>query len=259
MDIAIVGGGAAGLATAIFAARRLPGARVVVFDSARRLGAKILVSGGGRCNVTNRVVRASDFWGGDRRVVASVLRAFSAADAAAFFEELGVRLHEEEDGKLFPDSGSASDVLGALLDAAARAGVELALGQSRRVDPAGRRGRLHRARRRLVRDARGKWSWRPAASRCRRAAATAAAWPSPRRSATASFRRRLRWCRSCWTGRSTNALSGVVARGGACRSAATAARTVTLRGPLLWTHFGVSGPVVARRVAPLAPREDRGA
>src|SRR5512135_1910111 len=99
MDIAIVGGGAAGLATAIFAARRLPGARIVVFDGAPRLGTKILASGGRRCNVTNRVVTAADYWGGDRRVVDSVLRAFPAPDAAAFFEELGVRLHEEDDGK----------------------------------------------------------------------------------------------------------------------------------------------------------------
>ena len=58
IDIAIVGGGAAGLTTAIMSARRLPRARVVVFDGASRLGAKILVSGGGRCNVTNRQVVA---------------------------------------------------------------------------------------------------------------------------------------------------------------------------------------------------------
>ena len=105
VDVAIVGGGAAGLTTAIMTARRLPGARVVVFDGASRLGAKILVSGGGRCNVTNRQVVAADFWGGERRFIDSVLRAFSAADTVTFFEGLGVGLHEEEHGKLFPDSG----------------------------------------------------------------------------------------------------------------------------------------------------------
>ena len=75
-------------------------------DGATKIGAKILVSGGSRCNVTNRVVTERDFWGGSSRVVRNVLRAFPADRAAAFFEDLGVRLHEEEDGKLFPDTQS---------------------------------------------------------------------------------------------------------------------------------------------------------
>jgi predicted Rossmann fold flavoprotein len=128
IDAAVVGGGAAGLATAIFAARRRPGARVVVFDGARRLGAKVLVSGGGRCNVTNRVVTARDYWGGDRRVIDAVLRAFPATEAARFFGELGVPLHEEEDGKLFPDSNRARSVLDALVAEAARLGVAIRTG-----------------------------------------------------------------------------------------------------------------------------------
>lgn len=73
------------------------------------------MSGGARCNVTNTVVTEADFWGGRRAVVRRVLRAFPAADAAAFFRGLGVPLHEEADGKLFPDSNRARDVLDALL------------------------------------------------------------------------------------------------------------------------------------------------
>ncbi len=92
-------------------------------DGARRVGAKILVSGGSRCNVTNREVTERDFWGGSSRVVRNVLRAFPAARAAAFFEELGVRLHEEEDGKLFPDTNRSRTVLDALLAEAARLGI----------------------------------------------------------------------------------------------------------------------------------------
>ena len=82
-DVAVVGAGAAGLAAAIFTARAAPGARVVCLDGAGRIGAKILVSGGSRCNVTNRVVTERDFWGGSSRVVRSVLRAFPAERAAA--------------------------------------------------------------------------------------------------------------------------------------------------------------------------------
>ncbi len=124
-DVAIVGAGAAGLATAIFAGRRARAARIVLLDGARRPGAKILVSGGGRCNVTNTVVSDDDFWGGRRPVVRRVLRAFPAPHAAAFFREIGLPLHEEEDGKLFPDSNRARDVLDVLLRELAAVGATL--------------------------------------------------------------------------------------------------------------------------------------
>jgi predicted Rossmann fold flavoprotein len=124
-EVVVVGAGAAGLATAVFAARRLGPDRVLLLDSARRPGAKILVSGGGRCNVTNREVTERDFAGGPSHLVRRVLRAFPAADAVAFFRELGVHLHEEENGKLFPDTHKARTVLDALLVEAARRGVRL--------------------------------------------------------------------------------------------------------------------------------------
>lgn len=123
-DVLVVGGGAAGLAAALFAARLVPPRRVVCVDGAKTVGAKILVSGGGRCNVTNRIVTERDFWG-DRRVIRNVLRAYPAEHAARFFEELGVALHEEEDGKLFPDTHRARTVLDALLGALKDAGAEL--------------------------------------------------------------------------------------------------------------------------------------
>jgi predicted Rossmann fold flavoprotein len=114
-DIIVVGAGAAGLAAAIFARRANPQRSVVVLDGARRPGAKILVSGGSRCNVTNAIVTERDFWGGRSIVVRRVLRSFSAHDAVRFFQEIGVRLHEEAGGKLFPDSNRSRDVLDALL------------------------------------------------------------------------------------------------------------------------------------------------
>jgi predicted Rossmann fold flavoprotein len=124
-DVAIVGAGAAGLATAIFTRRLHPHTTVVLLDGARRPGAKILVSGGGRCNVTNAVVTEKDFWGGRRTVVRRVLRGFSVKDTVGFFREIGVPLHEEPGGKLFPDSNSARDVLNALLNEAERRGVTM--------------------------------------------------------------------------------------------------------------------------------------
>jgi predicted Rossmann fold flavoprotein len=127
-DIVIVGGGAAGLATAIFARRANPTCSVLVMEGARRPGAKILVSGGGRCNVTNRNVSERDFWGGRRSIIRRILKAFTASDTIAFFRHAGVTLHEESGGKLFPDSGHARDVLNALLSSARGAGVRLLAG-----------------------------------------------------------------------------------------------------------------------------------
>jgi predicted Rossmann fold flavoprotein len=123
--VVIVGGGAAGLMTAITAARCGPGQEIIVLDGARRLGAKILISGGGRCNVTNRTVGPGDFSGGAQRIIARVLRALPVERSVRFFAELGVPLHEEAHGKLFPDSNRASTVLDALLVEAARAGVTI--------------------------------------------------------------------------------------------------------------------------------------
>jgi len=124
-DVLIVGAGAAGLATAIFTARRVPHLRIACLDGARKLGAKILVSGGGRCNITNVRVTPEDFWGGSRNAIRRVLNALTESQTADFFRELGVGLHEEQWGKLFPDSNSAKTVLNALLSEAARLSISI--------------------------------------------------------------------------------------------------------------------------------------
>ena len=115
-DVAIVGAGAAGLATAIFARRLNPSHSILLLDSAARPGAKILVSGGSRCNVTNVAVAERDFNGGKPTIVRRVLKAFPPQEVVAWFASMGVRLHEEAHGKLFPDSNRSRDVLNALLD-----------------------------------------------------------------------------------------------------------------------------------------------
>jgi predicted Rossmann fold flavoprotein len=122
-DVVIVGAGAAGLATAAFTRALCPSRAVVVLDSAKKPGAKILVSGGGRCNVTNARVSERDFWGGRGTVIRRILRGFSVDETVAFFGQLGVALHEEADGKLFPDSNRARDVLDALLGEVERLGA----------------------------------------------------------------------------------------------------------------------------------------
>jgi predicted Rossmann fold flavoprotein len=120
-----VGAGAAGLMAAIWARRTGPACDVVLLDGARTLGAKILVSGGGRCNVTHDTVDALAFAGSSRNAIRKVLRRFDVAQTVAFFAELGVALKREETGKLFPTTDTARTVLDALLKAARAAGVRV--------------------------------------------------------------------------------------------------------------------------------------
>lgn len=130
IDIAVIGAGAAGLMAAISAGRRLrgTGARIVVLERASRIGAKIRISGGGRCNITNERVEAEDFNGSKRNQIAKVLRTFNADQTIEFFEQLGVRLKVEERGKLFPVTDRAQTVIDALVGAATDAGVTLVTG-----------------------------------------------------------------------------------------------------------------------------------
>ncbi|HEX2120768.1 MAG TPA: NAD(P)/FAD-dependent oxidoreductase, partial [Thermoanaerobaculia bacterium] len=115
-DIAVIGAGAAGLTAAIFARGAAPEARIVALDGAPKIGAKILISGGGRCNVTHDVVTPADF-NGNRNAIAKVLRTFTVDETVRWFEELGVALKTEETGKLFPVTDRARTVLDALLRA----------------------------------------------------------------------------------------------------------------------------------------------
>jgi len=135
-DVVVVGGGAAGLMASIFASRA--GAHVVLVDGAKKIGAKILISGGGRCNVTHYAVSANDF-NGNRNAIAKVLRTFDVAQTVAFFESIGVTLKREETGKLFPTTDRAKTVLDALLRAASDVDVRV----DHRVSAIDRRFRVH--------------------------------------------------------------------------------------------------------------------
>ncbi|PQV64004.1 hypothetical protein B1R32_10729 [Abditibacterium utsteinense] len=124
IDICIIGAGAAGLMAGIAGARA--GASVRVLDGAKHIGAKILVSGGSRCNVTNEYVAPSRFHGeGAAPFVSRILRSFSPADTHRFFEKIGVELKLEETGKFFPVSDSSRTVLNALLSELSASGAIL--------------------------------------------------------------------------------------------------------------------------------------
>ena len=129
-DVAVVGVGAAGLFAATWAGRAQANAgrtaAVVGIDGARKLGAKILVSGGGRCNVTHWRVDESDFAGSTAPAIRKVLGRFTVEQTIAFFASSGVSFYREADtGKLFPESDSARSILDALLREADAAGAWL--------------------------------------------------------------------------------------------------------------------------------------
>ncbi|MEO0474702.1 MAG: NAD(P)/FAD-dependent oxidoreductase [Planctomycetota bacterium] len=126
-DLAIIGAGAAGLMAAIFAGRNAPpGTKIVLLEGAKKVGTKILIAGGGRCNVTHDIVYPADYFGGtSNNTVKKILKSFSVKETAGFFNELGVELKREDTGKLFPTTDSSRTVLDALLKAVHHAGVGL--------------------------------------------------------------------------------------------------------------------------------------
>jgi predicted Rossmann fold flavoprotein len=124
-DIVIVGAGAAGLMAAIWAGRTNPKCRLLLLDGVRKLGSKILIAGGGRCNVTHERVDPDAYAGSSRSAVRKVLRRFDAGRTIAFFEELGVELKREPTGKLFPTTDRAKTILDALLRGTNTAGVTI--------------------------------------------------------------------------------------------------------------------------------------
>ncbi len=126
-DVAVIGAGAAGLAASIFAAEAAAKGdrrqRIVLLDGAITIGAKILVSGGARCNVTHEVVTPTDYFG-NRRIIKNMLAAFSVEQTVKWFASLGVELKREETGKFFPVTDKARTVLHALVERCRELGVE---------------------------------------------------------------------------------------------------------------------------------------
>jgi predicted Rossmann fold flavoprotein len=239
LDLCVIGAGAAGLATAIFTGRANPSCRVVCLDGARKIGAKILISGGSRCNVTNRDVSERDFWGGSPRFIRNVLRAFPASRAAMFFAELGVPLHEEDDGKLFPDSNSSRDVLHALLKEAERLGIMLVTGD--RVVEVRRDGEAF-----ITISASGR------ATRSRRVVLCTGGKSLPKTGSDgygyALARQLGHTCIEPVPALAPLVFDGWAPLSGVSHPAALTLRSgretvVSLEGPILWTHFGASGPL----------------
>ena len=114
-DVLVVGAGSSGLMAAINAANQ--GARVLLLEKNKRPGRKLLLSGGGRCNVTNRTSRQDliAHIPGNGKFLYSALNQFDQDDIVDFFQSRGVALKEEDHGRMFPVTNSARTILDTLL------------------------------------------------------------------------------------------------------------------------------------------------
>lgn len=104
VDVVVIGAGAAGMMCAAVAGQR--GQRVVLIDHATKLAEKIRISGGGRCNFTNRVVRPEHFVSENRHFARAALEAYTPQDFIAMVDRHGIRWHEKHRGQLFCDDSS---------------------------------------------------------------------------------------------------------------------------------------------------------
>ncbi|MDY3919405.1 MAG: aminoacetone oxidase family FAD-binding enzyme [Candidatus Limivivens sp.] len=124
MQVVVIGAGASGLMAAIFAAAS--GARVTVLESMEKPGKKLLTTGNGRCNLTNRFAGTPGIYrGGDPRAVRAVLAQYPPEKTLDDFASFGLFTQEKQDGCVYPVSGQASSVLEILLAEAARRKVKI--------------------------------------------------------------------------------------------------------------------------------------
>ena len=122
-EIAVIGGGASGLIAAITA--RKAGKKVTILERKERILKKVLVTGNGRCNLTNARASISNYFGKNILLIENILNNFTPQNVMNFFYELGVICNEEERGKVYPLSGQASSVVDALRFEAEKLGIKI--------------------------------------------------------------------------------------------------------------------------------------
>lgn len=128
MKLAIIGGGASGMAAAIEAAYTNSNVEIVILEKLDRLGKKILATGNGRCNYSNMNTCTDNYYGRNKGFVSYALDEFTVENTVNFFNRIGVFPKEEKEGKLYPFSEQASAVSDALRNELSRLGIETVTG-----------------------------------------------------------------------------------------------------------------------------------
>jgi predicted Rossmann fold flavoprotein len=132
-DVIIIGGGAAGFFTAINAVENNPKLKIIILERGKEVLTKVKVSGGGRCNVTHAEFLpkelSKNYPRGEKELLGP-FHTFMTGDTIAWFEKRGVELKIEEDGRMFPVSDSSQTIIDCFLSETKRLGVEVLLNQS---------------------------------------------------------------------------------------------------------------------------------
>lgn len=126
--IAIIGGGAAGFFAAISCATHFPNAQVGIYEKTTNLLAKVKISGGGRCNVTNAcfdIPKFAQHYPRGNKQLKKAFREFSVTDTVAWFEQRGVALKAEEDGRMFPTTDDSQTIIDCLMREARKLGIAI--------------------------------------------------------------------------------------------------------------------------------------
>ncbi len=127
-DLAVIGGGAAGFFGAITAAEMNPNLTVIILEKTTKLLSKVRVSGGGRCNVTHHCFEPtplSKHYPRGSKELKSLFRKFQAKDVVEWFESKGVKLKTEEDGRIFPVSNNSQTIIDCFLKEADQHRIEI--------------------------------------------------------------------------------------------------------------------------------------
>ena len=128
MDIAIIGGGAAGFMAAIMARRTNPASKVTIFERAQKVLAKVEITGGGRCNVTNSFAAITDMkqaYPRGHKLMKRLMKTFSHEDTYRWFEQYGVPLVTQEDECVFPKAQDSHAIINCLVRQANELGVTI--------------------------------------------------------------------------------------------------------------------------------------
>jgi predicted Rossmann fold flavoprotein len=238
-DLLVVGGGAAGFFCAVNAARLHPDLKVALIEKSGKLLSKVSVSGGGRCNVTHAcydidaMVRHYPRGGNFLR---KAFHHFFTTDTIAWFRERGVELHTEADGRMFPVSNQSSTIVQCLLQEAAKYNVSIFLNQDLEE----------------LKPLEGEWELRTASGRTYRTSRVCLAMGGLNRPSMTSLFQHLSHTLvpsvpSLFTfnmpGNSITRLMGIAVEQVRAKVPGTKLES---EGPLLITHWGMSGPAILK-------------